>query len=606
MSELTPSPTALPSLCKALSTPPPEPTFSTLSALTEQLSKAVSCPICLEHVSDAVQLQCGHLFCRECVNRLLAMDNVRCPVCKEKTGKRMVRRAPLDFPAIVANLNLLQSVIADCGLSAPAPNPMLQDGFTTHDATSLVRLQTAQQMMQRTPAGRNPQQDVGATPIWRRCSLCPRGVDPISFRGKVEFGEILPAKGVKKSRSLFAHERCASFTLGVYEESGVVQEMERAILRSKNITCGRDACGRSRANVMCAAEGCTVSYHYPCAIVEDCTIIEDGFKMFCPTHKSCAPTIDDEDFAKVMSDPADVASMEHEDSCYLCQTGGRLLMCDTCDRVTHPACVGLKAIPEGDWSCGICTGTHVLVAEEKAAEEKARSAATLKRQRAEKDEAWKPERVRRRSSKQSVKKKARKSTDVYRRYVLSTTGLDETRKELLQATAKNKGTMVRSELHKTVSHVVISAYTTDENPRRTMKLCKAIATKTPLVCWKWVEDSANVSAWLPVEPYLHPLSWPKDEPQVFAGMRFYFGGYTGPKEKRQELTALVTIGGGSLIFWEPSAEMAPSNAPVYYIRDDDVEKGHRKELLTRCEPPSDVTIVPSAWILDRCTKHRSS
>ena len=45
-----------------------------------------------------------------------------------------------------------------------------------------------------------------------------------------------------------------------------------------------------------------------------------------------------------------------DDFCAICGGRGLLLACDTCSSVFHLKCQGLKAVPEGDWSCQRCMG----------------------------------------------------------------------------------------------------------------------------------------------------------------------------------------------------------------------------------------------------------
>ena len=44
------------------------------------------------------------------------------------------------------------------------------------------------------------------------------------------------------------------------------------------------------------------------------------------------------------------------DLCWMCDDGGDLLMCDSCDRGYHPDCLDppLSVIPEGEWKCPLC------------------------------------------------------------------------------------------------------------------------------------------------------------------------------------------------------------------------------------------------------------
>ena len=42
--------------------------------------------------------------------------------------------------------------------------------------------------------------------------------------------------------------------------------------------------------------------------------------------------------------------------CMICGDVGELVVCDGCDEAAHLACVGLDAVPEGEWHCPTCTG----------------------------------------------------------------------------------------------------------------------------------------------------------------------------------------------------------------------------------------------------------
>lgn len=48
--------------------------------------------------------------------------------------------------------------------------------------------------------------------------------------------------------------------------------------------------------------------------------------------------------------------MEHQDHCEECQQGGDILLCNTCPRAYHLACVDadLEEPPEDTWSCPHC------------------------------------------------------------------------------------------------------------------------------------------------------------------------------------------------------------------------------------------------------------
>lgn len=601
------------------SLPPTNPPSSTDSSLlqscapiVEELRQALTCPICLDLMDNARQLKCGHLFCAECLVRMLGMEKVRCAICKEKTSKRMVRDAPLPFDRIVATLRVLELCVAEKNPQTPNAVSSVNDGFDPTSTNAMARVQSATlQHLNKANAVIESDRPEESGPYGKICFLCPRGVDPISFGDEVSFGPLTAVASEKKKRSRFVHEQCALFSPEVYELNGVFHNVERVVLQSQKIVCARDACGRTRANIQCASPGCRKRFHFPCAVVENCVLVEDGFKMFCVAHKGQAPKITDTEFRKSLGDPNDAVSLRHDECCYLCNRGGRLLMCDTCSRVTHPVCSGLKGIPLGDWSCSVCTGGVIAGDGSQSNHQKKKKGATKVSKKRQRDPAESPEfagnrRVSRgRAARASSNKKARKALGSVTKLALAHTGLQEFQREELAAIAKTRKTMVRSNVDRRVTHLIISARNRDEIPIRTMKLCRAIAARIPIICWKWVEESKACESWAPFEPHYHPLTWPKEENQIFQGFRFYFGTYNGPKEKKDDLSGLVVLGGGSVASREPSRDMMVRDEKMMYIKDDDPKENERREPASRGFSVS-VTVVPSSWILDRCTKNRKN
>ena len=43
-----------------------------------------------------------------------------------------------------------------------------------------------------------------------------------------------------------------------------------------------------------------------------------------------------------------------EEYCYECQDGGNVMCCESCPKVAHYKCIGLKVAPKGDWWCKDC------------------------------------------------------------------------------------------------------------------------------------------------------------------------------------------------------------------------------------------------------------
>ena len=53
---------------------------------------------------------------------------------------------------------------------------------------------------------------------------------------------------------------------------------------------------------------------------------------------------------------------QHNDLCEVCNTGGELLCCATCNLVFHMKCArpSLKVMPPDEWSCAHCDATGVI------------------------------------------------------------------------------------------------------------------------------------------------------------------------------------------------------------------------------------------------------
>ena len=59
-------------------------------ALTEKLEDQLTCAICLDTFKDPKLLQCFHVYCKDCLQRLVITDrqgqlSLRCPTCRQST-----------------------------------------------------------------------------------------------------------------------------------------------------------------------------------------------------------------------------------------------------------------------------------------------------------------------------------------------------------------------------------------------------------------------------------------------------------------------------------------------------------------------------------------
>ena len=76
------------------------------SRANEKLQKEMSCPICLDWLSDPHVLPCQHAFCGECIDQHLRSHREGfCPTCRAPT----VRRAPRRSPQLAAMVELFRA-----------------------------------------------------------------------------------------------------------------------------------------------------------------------------------------------------------------------------------------------------------------------------------------------------------------------------------------------------------------------------------------------------------------------------------------------------------------------------------------------------------------
>ena len=56
-------------------------------------------------------------------------------------------------------------------------------------------------------------------------------------------------------------------------------------------------------------------------------------------------------------DGVDGVDITHDEACFVCGKGGRLVCCDACSNVAHLQCATpvIKKLPRGDWFCKHCT-----------------------------------------------------------------------------------------------------------------------------------------------------------------------------------------------------------------------------------------------------------
>ncbi|XP_029293295.1 transcription factor 20 isoform X2 [Cottoperca gobio] len=82
---------------------------------------------------------------------------------------------------------------------------------------------------------------------------------------------------------LWVHEGCMVWTSGVYLVNGKLYGLQEALDGARETCCSY--CEMVGSTLGCYSKGCTLRYHYLCAIEADCSLNEDNFSLRCPKHK---------------------------------------------------------------------------------------------------------------------------------------------------------------------------------------------------------------------------------------------------------------------------------------------------------------------------------
>ncbi|XP_042363649.1 transcription factor 20 [Plectropomus leopardus] len=80
------------------------------------------------------------------------------------------------------------------------------------------------------------------------------------------------------------HEDCGIWSAGVFLVKGRVYGLEEAVKVAQETMCS--SCSDTGATLGCFFKGCPNKYHYRCALMSDCVLIEENFSMKCKKHKN--------------------------------------------------------------------------------------------------------------------------------------------------------------------------------------------------------------------------------------------------------------------------------------------------------------------------------
>jgi hypothetical protein len=617
---------------------------ASLSARLDACFEAVKCVVCQDSLTNPVQLECCHMLCETCVDHTLArtphdaMGRTPCPMCRAPINKRALRAAPLPLAQIVQSFGRLQILIGDAEASVRDERPPAESAPAMDASPCAATEQRGVSMSSRTSsAASSPTRATGLTvstyPV-SACVFCPRGVDPSTIAPGADVGALRSFSVAGKGKSTVrVHEECAFYAEKVYACNNVFKNVEKAVRAAKKHLCGREACGRKGAAIVCAVDDCAARYHLVCAVAEkDCQIVQDGsYAMFCPKHKHLAPELDVAEFALHQVEPGGSQARASADECMSCGIGGNLILCDGCSRACHLKCAGLPGLPHGDWYCGVCSGTHELREKENDGDigvptlVPKTQTPSPKARRKRKSDAQAPvlqplsvnvsgrnppvgtERSAVRTLAPSYKRRRRSGEPI----VILPTGLNAEAREMLRAAQKrHKGVFaLASDFSPRVTHILVKEYSRDDDPARTVKLCKGIVSKLPIICFKWVEDAmCNVECPLLSSPtYIHSVSRSRGDGGLFEGQRFYFRSFRDSPVCKEDIIQIVKAGMGTVMTHEPTMATAIQESGKTFVvksreaGNESQQKSRRQSQLFSQLPAVCEEVTPE-WILDLCLR----
>ncbi|TRY82154.1 hypothetical protein DNTS_009464 [Danionella cerebrum] len=79
---------------------------------------------------------------------------------------------------------------------------------------------------------------------------------------------------------LWVHEGCLVWTSGIFLVNGKLYGLQEALEGARDTNCA--GCGMAGSTLGCYSKGCSLSFHFLCAMEADCSLNEDNFSMRTP------------------------------------------------------------------------------------------------------------------------------------------------------------------------------------------------------------------------------------------------------------------------------------------------------------------------------------
>lgn len=118
--------------------------------------------------------------------------------------------------------------------------------------------------------------------------------------------------------------------------------LEEAAVKAMKLECA--LCRRLGASISCRAEGCTRSFHFPCAAGAGCFEEVKTLTIFCPSHLDCVPSLG-----------------ENVTPCLVCgqlNDVTEIIFCTSCGNHFHNPCLEpplmLSTTVRVGWQCPEC------------------------------------------------------------------------------------------------------------------------------------------------------------------------------------------------------------------------------------------------------------
>lgn len=146
---------------------------------------------------------------------------------------------------------------------------------------------------------------------------------------------------------VFTHEKCALYFNQIFlDESNRLKNVEQGVEKAKDSKCC--VCSKNGAGLRCHNKTCKKTFHYSCALSQECVLDNQKYVTYCKKHSS----------NRVFNvDPDDYCT-----SCYSKMDSHLIVKCSKCNISYHVYCYEPKMTekPVESWECSKCAPINLL------------------------------------------------------------------------------------------------------------------------------------------------------------------------------------------------------------------------------------------------------